>query len=145
MIFKRIDLTELDLLFLCLEPHLSCPGEFPSTKLTKMTEMHKIPSSYMTLKHYCIRSSCRGSVVSTPDYHPSGCGFDPWPRSVGQRSGVAVSCGVGCRRGSDPVLLWLWCRPVAIALIQPLPWEPPYVTGVALKKTKRLKKKKLLY
>jgi len=34
-----------------------------------------------------------------------------------KRSSVAVSCGVGCRHGSDPTLLWLWCRPVAIALI----------------------------
>ena len=29
----------------------------------------------------------------------------------------------------DPTLLWLWCRPAAIALIQPLTWEPPYATG----------------
>ena len=28
-----------------------------------------------------------------------------------------MSCGVGHRRGSDPALLWLWCRPVATALI----------------------------
>ncbi|RKM63566.1 hypothetical protein C0215_19860 [Clostridioides difficile] len=34
----------------------------------------------------------------------------------------------------DPVLLWLWCRPVAIALIRPLAWEPPYAMGGALKK-----------
>ena len=46
--------------------------------------------------------------------------FDPWPRSVGQGSGIAVNCGVGCRRGSDPMLLWLWCRSEASALIQPL-------------------------
>ena len=26
----------------------------------------------------------------------------------------------------DPALLWLWCRPAAIAPIQPLAWEPPY-------------------
>ena len=25
----------------------------------------------------------------------------------------------------DPALLWLWCRLVATALIQPLAWEPP--------------------
>jgi len=25
--------------------------------------------------------------------------------------GIAVSCGVGCRSGSDPALLWLWHRP----------------------------------
>ena len=45
-----------------------------------------------------------------------------------------MSCGVGRRHGSDPVLLWLWRRPAAIAPIQPLAWEPPYATGVALKK-----------
>ena len=30
---------------------------------------------------------------------------------------VAVSCGVGCRRGSDPTLLWLWRRLAATAPI----------------------------
>ena len=39
----------------------------------------------------------------------------------------------------DPVLLWLWCMPVAIALIRPLAWEPPYAVGVALEKSKRQK------
>ena len=52
---------------------------------------------------------------------------------------VAVSCGVGCRRGSDPALLWLWCRPVATAPIQPLAWEPPYAVGTALEKAKNKK------
>ena len=33
---------------------------------------------------------------------------EDWPCSVGQGSGVAVSCGVGRRCGSDPKLLWLW-------------------------------------
>ena len=55
----------------------------------------------------------------------------------GLRSRVAVSCGVGHRCSSDPVLLWLWCRPVATALIEPLAWELPYATGVALKKKKK--------
>ena len=32
----------------------------------------------------------------------------------------------------DPALLWLWCRPAATALIQPLAWEPPYAVGVLL-------------
>ena len=27
------------------------------------------------------------------------------------------SCGVGCRCGSDPLLLWLWCRLAAATLI----------------------------
>ena len=53
-----------------------------------------------------------------------------------------MSCGIGHRHGSDLVLLWLWCRPAAIALIQPLPWEPPYAMGVALKdKIKKSKPK----
>ena len=48
-----------------------------------------------------------------------------------------MSCGVGRRQGSDPTLLWLWCRPEATALVRPLAWEPPYAANVALKsKTK---------
>ena len=47
---------------------------------------------------------------------------------------MAVSFGVGHRGGSDPAWLWLWHRPAAVALIQPLVWEPPYAAGVALKK-----------
>ena len=47
-----------------------------------------------------------------------------------------MSCGVGRRRGSDMVLLWLWCRPAATAPTQPLAWELPYDAGVALKKKK---------
>ena len=39
---------------------------------------------------------------------------------------------VGCRRSLDPV--FLWHRPAAIAQIGPLAWEPPYITGVALKR-----------
>ena len=51
--------------------------------------------------------------------------------------GIAMSCGAGCRCGSDPELLWLWCRLAAIASIRPLAWELPYATGATLKnKTK---------
>ena len=60
---------------------------------------------------------------------------------MGEGFGVAVSCGVGRRHGSDPEWLWLWCRPAATAPIRPLAWEPPYATGVALGKAKRQKKK----
>ena len=52
-----------------------------------------------------------------------------------------MSCGVGCRRSSDPTLLWLWRRPAATAPIRPLAWEPPYAVGVALEMAKRQKKK----
>ena len=46
--------------------------------------------------------------------------------------GSAVSCGVGRRHGSDLMLLWLWHRPAATALIRPLAWEPPYAAEAAL-------------
>ena len=55
------------------------------------------------------------------------------------RSGIAVSYGVGHRLGSDPSLLWLWRRLAATAPIQPLAWEPPYASGVALEEAKRQK------
>ena len=66
-----------------------------------------------------------------------GCRFDPWPLSAGWGSSVAMRCGVGCRGSSDPALLWLWCRPAAIAPITPLVWEPPYATDAALKNTNK--------
>ena len=53
-----------------------------------------------------------------------------------------MSCGVGCRLGSHPALLWLWHRPAAMALIRPLVWEPPYAMGAAQEKAKKKKKKK---
>ena len=31
------------------------------------------------------------------------------------------------------LMLWLWRRPSAVALIRPLAWELPYATGAALK------------
>ena len=37
----------------------------------------------------------------------------------------------------DLVLLWLWHRLEATALIRPLAWEPPYAVGTALEKAKR--------
>ena len=83
--------------------------------------------------------------------------FDPWPRSVCEGSGVAVSCGVGggcslvpecggCgvgfRNGSYLALLWLWRWWAAVALIRPLAWEPPYAAGAALKRQKTKKQQK---
>ena len=50
--------------------------------------------------------------------------------------------GVSGRRGLDPALLWLWCRPAAIAPIRLLDWEPPYAAGAGLKRQKKKKKEK---
>ena len=51
-----------------------------------------------------------------------------------------MSCGVGCRGGSDPTLLWLQHRQAAAALIQLLAWELPYAVSAALKEKKKKKK-----
>ena len=45
---------------------------------------------------------------------------------------LPVSCGVGCRHGLHQALLWLWCRPVPVALTGPLAWELPHAMSVAL-------------
>ena len=61
------------------------------------------------------------------------------PCSVGWGSRFAVSCGAGRRRGSNPTLLWPWCRPVATAPIQPVAWEPPCASGTAQEMARRQK------
>ena len=38
--------------------------------------------------------------------------------------------------------MWLWLRPVAVALIGPLAWEPPHTEKTKNKTDKRQKKKK---
>ena len=50
-----------------------------------------------------------------------------------------MSCGVGQRQGSDPVLLCLWCGLAPVALIRPLAWEPPYAVGATEEKNKKAK------
>ena len=49
----------------------------------------------------------------------------------------AMSCDIGRRHGSDPMLLWLWCRPTAVVLIPPLAWEPPCAEGAAKEMAKK--------
>ena len=56
---------------------------------------------------------------------------------MGQGLSVAVSCGTGRRRGPDPALMRLRCRPAAIALIGPLARETPYAASAALKRQKK--------
>ena len=52
-----------------------------------------------------------------------------------------MSCGVVCRRGSDPKLPWLWCSLAAVALIQPLAWELLYAMVMCSPKKKKEKKR----
>ena len=49
------------------------------------------------------------------------------PEDVGSNPGLAHWV-------KDLVLLWLWHRLAAVALIQPLAWELPYAVGAALKR-----------
>ena len=70
---------------------------------------------------------------STWAERPAGLPSHAAPHSVGYGSSVSVSCGVGARRDSDPALLWLWCRPVATALIWPLARKLTCALGGALK------------
>ena len=44
----------------------------------------------------------------------------------------------------DPTLLWLWHRPVATVLIEPLAWEPPYALREG-QRNKKIKKRKRLW
>ena len=53
-------------------------------------------------------------------------GLDQWVKDLALSQAV-----VGHRFSSDLALLWLWCRPVATAPIQPFAWEGPYATGAA--------------
>ena len=49
-----------------------------------------------------------------------------------------MSCGVGHRHGSDPLLLGCGA---AVASVRPLAWEPPYAAVAALKRQKKKKKR----
>ena len=48
-----------------------------------------------------------------------------------------MSFSAGHKEGSDLALLWLWYRSAIAAPIQPLAWELPYTTDVALKRQKK--------
>jgi len=53
-----------------------------------------------------------------------------------------MGCGVSCKHGLDPLLLWLWHRLTTVAPIRPLAWKLPYAMGSALKSIKKKGKRK---
>ena len=67
------------------------------------------------VKIQCLGSSHYGAAETNLTRIDEDANFDPWPYLVGQGSGVAVSGGVGNRGSLDTMLLWLWCRPAALA------------------------------
>ena len=107
---------------------------FPLSSL-QVTSTHPKPSVpsiictfYLLQLGHLIGSSHCGSAVTNPtSNHEEDAGSIPGLPQCVKGSGVAVSCGVGRRRSSDPVLLWLWCRPTE---------------GGPRKKTTKKKKKK---
>ena len=46
-------------------------------------------------------------------------------------------CSKDYRCGSDPVLLWPWCRLAVAALVLPLAWKLPYVASTAVKRKEK--------
>ena len=62
-------------------------------------------------------------LVNPPSIHEDAGLIPGLAPQVGEWS-IAVSCGVGGRCGSDPTLLWLWCRPAT------WDWTPSLGTSI---------------
>ena len=59
-------------------------------------------------------------------FQGSPSGLAQWVKDLA----LLVSSGVGHRCFSDLALLWLGCRPAAIALLKSLAWDPTCAVGV---------------
>ena len=92
----------------------------------------KVVDQKMFLKGNDFGGSLCGSAVTNLTSIHEDMGSIPGLAQQVKGSGIALSCGIGCRCGSDPTLLWMWLRLEATALILLLAWELPYVTGAAL-------------
>ena len=83
------------------------------------------------------RPTCYGSEISPGSSHCDSGVTNPI--SIHEDVGSIQHClsyGAGCRRGSDPALLWLW--PAVAVSIRPLAWELQYATGALKRKEKKI-------
>ena len=104
-----------------------------------MLDIHLIFLKLYTYNNISGSSHCGSAVMNLTSIHKD-LGSIPGPTQWVKGPGAAVSCGVGQRHRSDPVLLWR--RPAATDPIGPLAWELPDASGAALKSQKKKKKKK---
>ena len=102
----------------------SAPSFVTRNKLTSLS------FSFPVCKMGFWSSCCRPAERNLTSIHEDS-GLIP-----GLASGLLWAVVQGCRCGSGLALLWLWCRPAAVALIQLLGWELPYASVMALKSKK---------
>ena len=83
-------------------------------------------------------SSRRGATETNPTRNHEVAGSVPglfqWVKDLALSQAVVYVTYI---HGSDPVLLWLWCRPAAVTPFQPLAWELLYAVSAALKKKEK--------
>ena len=119
-----------------------------TNQATKLLQRCLLPSRSSCLEQLGIwvpRMGVRGVPVvamaqwlTSPTRNHEVSGSIPGLAQWAKDPGVAVSCGVGCRSGSDPGLLWLWHGLVATAPIRPQPGN----LHMPRERTKKWQKKK---
>ena len=110
-------------------------SNYPNSLLTDLLDAVLPPSTagMVFLKHKPGSSHCGSVVMNMTSIHEDA-GSIPGLAQLGQQSGVAVSCGLRHRCGSD--LAWLWCRPAAAAPV----WPPSLRTSICHRYSPKKKK-----
>ena len=117
---------------------LNITSELVSPPCAPISALH-FPLSYIYRTTICIICYCnRDTGVSIGRIIMNTQGFPvvaQWLTNLTRNREVEGLIPDLAQWVKDPALLWLWCRPVGTAPIQPLAWEPPHAMGVALEKT----------